>query len=107
MDSASTPGDPIDALNIWRLTAGHRLAWARPPRHNLPSKCPILSVIDLRECALVAGDNARASSDLFFDFGALTKPEQTREEIVMSQEAVRFVREMGVPRTIAFEWKIG
>jgi hypothetical protein len=102
------PEEPVEGPNIWRPKTGDHLVWLGKTRSGVTTKGPIISAVAFRESALVIGENARTQSmDELIAFGSLTKDKQTEEETTMTRQAVELVRQMGVPREYAPDWKIG
>jgi len=102
------PGDILDGPNLWRLRAGDRLAWTGSPRHATPCSGSILAVLDFREAALAIGETNRDQTmEESVAFGSLTTEGQRSENAAKCHEAVMFVRQMGVPRTLATDWQLG
>jgi len=102
------PDEPIEGPNIWRLKAGDRLVWATSPGKYSSRERSNLSILSFRTSALVIGENVRVKScDDVITFGALTKPAEESEGIALAREALKRIKEMGVPREFALEWRLG
>lgn len=102
------PKEIIQGPNIWRLRAGDRLAWVGKRRSGIQGKGHVLAVLDISDCALAIGEtNLAQSVEEAFTFGSLTQENQTADQIAMCHEAVRFVGDMGAPRTFGEGWALG
>ena len=102
------PGDPVDGPNVWRPRAGDRLAWIGNQRPENPSSGNVLAILDFRKSALAIGETNRGQSlEDAIAYGSITTNGLRSEDAVKCHEAVKIVRQMGVPRTLAVDWKLG
>lgn len=67
----------------------------------------ILSLLDFDECAPVIGHGDWSNLKEFIEFGSLKESLTSGEAKQMYRAALQAVVRMGVPRTLAVEWKLG
>lgn len=101
--------EPMQAANVWRLTAGARLLWMgvkRPSHPTFERGQGVLQLLDFHENALVVGESQSLGSAAFAQFGALTTRAPSPEVGEMLGAARKLVRQLGMPRVMAVDWAI-
>lgn len=100
------PFEPVVGSNIWRVIPGDRIVWMGYSRPEYESENGILRIFDFRECFAVLGDPGGAELSSFATFGGFPSPLHN-EIVTRCKTAVNAVKELGMPRTIGFEWRLG
>jgi len=101
------PGELTDGPNLWRLRAGHRVAWVGAPRPGYPSVNGIVAILDCAESALLAGEGHWDGLEDFAGFGAPAASGVKPEDAARCRAAVTAVKQMGLPRSLASDWQLG
>jgi hypothetical protein len=102
--------EPVRAANVWRLTAGSRLAWMgvrRPAYPTFDGAQGLLQLVDFHENALAVGESPSMGADASLNFGALATRTPSPEVGEMPGSARKWVRHLGMPRVMAVDWAIG
>ncbi len=97
------PKEPIEGPNIWRVTAGDRLAWVRTNRAGPP----VREILTLRSCALVIGETSSLSSQSLVIFGAPKSNILSPADGAAMRAGFDAATALGAPREFAAVWKFG
>ncbi len=105
-DGHMPPFEPAEGTNIWRILPGDRIVWMGHSRPEYESENGILRIFDFRECVATLGKPGSEELLSYIGFGEI--PIRFKDEVVkMCQTAIIAVAEIGMPRTIGFEWRLG
>jgi hypothetical protein len=107
INAGHVPGDVVDGPNLWRVLCGDRLAWVGEPRPGRENDEGVLAILGMEENALVYGSSTLHMSLMdMMGFGAPAENAKTESSIRGSGRHEN-VLGGGMPRSSAFEWRIG
>ena len=98
------PGEIVTAPNIWRVKEGDRVLLLGE-RSWLPGG-EFCSVFEFSECALVFWLTASMQMPLPLEGMGAEPSMHDEKRMIWMKTAVDYVKRLGLPRSMAFEWRI-
>lgn len=108
LENGYEPGEVMEGPNLWRVRAGDRLAWIRAPKDYFDGGWSLLALLDFSESALAVGEapNFQSLEDSIA-FGTCNLQSIGKEGTSKVHESFEMVLKMGLPASLASDWKLG